>query len=365
MIKKKKNKILFLSRQIGTTGGAERRLLKLLDSSLNGDFNLISYSFMGNLDIYIDKPESRLIRNLFYIKRLFKLWYFILKEKPNLIHTFDLESGIYIKIIQRYLLTIRYSKLIIGYGASKIDHIPTSKILSRKGFQPDAYTCNSEAGKISLLKILPQPAPPLYLIYNGIDRVSPQEKVPKWRTENNFIVGCISKFDDNKKGERIFDLAEYIGKINKNIHFVFIGTGGNFKEWKLFYDSHRNRFSNLTLLGVVDDAIKLVEYFDVGILFSDNEGFPNAILEYMLYGKPTLTTSAGEVKTIIKNGENGIVIDCFDVKIFGQAIIEMHLNPELRQKLGLNAQKNVFLNFTFDQLTKKLDNLYREILELK
>lgn len=318
---------------------------------------------MGTLDVYLDIPKSRLIRNLNYIKRLVKLWLFLLKEKPDLIHSFDLESGIYIKIIQNYLFTARQAKLIIGYGANKIEHVPTAAFLSRRGFQPDAYTCNSMAGRTSLLQTIPHPAPAVHVIYNGLNVMAPQTEVPDWRKNYSCIVGCISKFDSNKKGERIFELAEYVGKLNPDIHFVFIGTGGNFNEWQTYYETQRHRFPNLTLLGVVQDAMKLVHYFDLGILFSEHEGFPNAILEYMLCGKPVIATQAGETAVMIQNGETGVLMDRFDTKSFGEAILRMAQQPDVGRVLGLNAQKRAISEFSFQSLTGRLQKLYSSLLK--
>lgn len=361
-MKTKKPIILFVARQIGTTGGAERRLLQLLSSPLKDKFELISYSFLGTLDVYIKRKKNRVLRNLQYIGRLFKLWYFLRKEKPDLIHSFDLESGVYIKIIQKYLFTSRSAKLIIGFGANTIEHAPTANILSRNSFQPDAYTCNSAAGKKCLNDILPKFAPPIYVIYNGLSTLPALKDEPEWRKKNSLIVGCISKFDNNKRGERIFELAEALGSSHPNIHFVFIGTGGGFNEWKSYYESQKKRFYNLTLLGVVQDAIQLVHYFDIGILFSENEGFPNAVLEYMLCGKPVVTTIAGETTTLVKNNENGFLVDPYEVEKFSAKIQQLCTDEEARRRMGEFAREYAKNSFSFTKMVEKHRFVYESLL---
>lgn len=351
-------KILFIARQIGTTGGAERRLLQLLSSPLQEKFKLISYSFLGVLDVYLKTPKNRVIRNLQYIERLLRLWHFLRKEQPDLIHSFDLESGIYIKIIQNYLFTARRAKLIIGYGANTIDHKATAKILSRKTFQPDAFTCNSESGRESLLAILPQPAPEVQVIYNGLNTIPAQTEVPKWRKDHALVVGCISKFDNYKCGKRIFELAELTAESRPDIHFVFIGTGGHYNEWKAYYDENSARYTNLTLLGVVQDAMKLVHYFDIGILFSEKEGFPNAVLEYMLCAKPVITTCAGESASMIKTNDTGILLNSYSKEEFVNKILLLSEQPNLRNQLGQRAKSFAEQHFSFYSMTEKFAHLY-------
>lgn len=313
---------------------------------------------MGTLDVYLDIPKSRLIRNLNYIKRLFKLWLFLLNKKPDLVHSFDLESGIYIKIIQNYLFTARKAKVIIGYGANKIEHAPTAAFLKNRRFQPDAYSCNSTAGKNSLLETIPRPAPPVHVIYNGLEVIAAQTEVPDWRKKHSFVVGCISKFDGNKKGERIFELAEYVGSLNPEIHFVFIGTGGHFNEWHTYYDTQRHRFPNLTLLGVVQDAMKLVHYFDLGILFSEHEGFPNAVLEYMLCGKPVIATQAGETAVMVTEGKNGYIITPYSTKKFGDKILKIMEDKELCLQMGQLSLDIAQNNFNLKAMTHNYRSLY-------
>lgn len=357
-MKNNKPIILFIARQIGTTGGAERRLLQLLSSPLQEKFELISYSFLGVLDVYLKIPKNRLVRNLQYIGRLIKLWHFLRKEQPDLIHSFDLESGIYIKIIQNYLFTARGAKVIIGYGANSIEHKATAKFLSRREFQPNAYTCNSEAGRTSLLATLPHPAPEVHVIYNGLNTVTAQTEVPKWRKNHALVVGCISKFDNNKCGERIFEIAELTAESRPDIHFVFIGTGGQYNLWKEHYDKNRTRYSNLTLLGVVQDAMKLVHYFDIGILFSEKEGFPNAVLEYMLCAKPVITTSAGESASMIRTNDTGILLNTYNKEEFTNNILLLANQPELRNLLGQQAKSFAEQHFSFSSMTERFAHLY-------
>ena len=71
---------------------------------------------------------------------------------------------------------------------------------------------------------------------------------------------------------------------------------------------------NVRFLGQIDDVIKGLKICDVGVLTSHEEGFSNAILEYMASSPPLVVTDIGGNRGI-KNKTNGYLVNVGDIII--------------------------------------------------
>lgn len=74
---------------------------------------------------------------------------------------------------------------------------------------------------------------------------------------------------------------------------------------------------------------------------SDFEGMSNTMLEAMAMGVPTIATDCpiGGAKTVIKNGENGILTPIGNEKKMADAIVHVLESADERKKLSYAAQK--------------------------
>lgn len=66
---------------------------------------------------------------------------------------------------------------------------------------------------------------------------------------------------------------------------------------------------------------------DVLLLTSDFEGMPCCVIEALGSGLPVVTTNAGEVKLVVKNGFSGEVVDVFDPGIIAGQLAHVLENP--------------------------------------
>ena len=93
---------------------------------------------------------------------------------------------------------------------------------------------------------------------------------------------------------------------------------------------------------------------------SDFEGMSNSMLEAMAIGLPTICTDcpAGGARAIIKDHENGILVPVNDTEAMCKAMCEVAHNPELAEKLSINATK-----IKEDLAVDKIVNQWMEIIE--
>ncbi len=67
-------------------------------------------------------------------------------------------------------------------------------------------------------------------------------------------------------------------------------------------------------------------------------------LQYMALGIPTVLSPVGINKKIVKNGENGYL--CASADEWKASLIQLILNPELRQSMGQSGRKTIIKNYS-------------------
>lgn len=92
----------------------------------------------------------------------------------------------------------------------------------------------------------------------------------------------------------------------------------------------------------------------VFLLPSIQEIFGMVLLEAMYFGKPIISSKSAGAETLIKSGENGIIIDTFDEKQWKEAMKNSLNNPERADYLGKRARETILSQFMWDGVARKM-----------
>lgn len=112
----------------------------------------------------------------------------------------------------------------------------------------------------------------------------------------------------------------------------------------------------------------LMETSDIFILNSriasngDMEGSPVSLLEAMSLEKAVISTNHAGIPSLITNHENGILIGENSQQELVDAMLLLINDGTLRKHLGLNARKTVQRNFDEDYISRKIENIYKQLL---
>ena len=114
-----------------------------------------------------------------------------------------------------------------------------------------------------------------------------------------------------------------------------------------------------TFTGTVreDEAIELMRYSQIYILFSTYEGLSFSLLQAMNLGKAVLVSNAQGNLDVITNGYNGLVVDKNDQEGLTKKLKELISNPELKANLGQAARKTVIDDYSLNQTLSATSNL--------
>jgi len=115
------------------------------------------------------------------------------------------------------------------------------------------------------------------------------------------------------------------------------------------------------LLGHRDDLPRLFAGFDLAVLSSRTEAFPNVILEAMATALPTVATDVGDVAYMI--GETGRVVPPGDPAALAEAILAVcAATADQRGALGAIARQRVIEHFGLATSIARYRALYTEVL---
>lgn len=113
--------------------------------------------------------------------------------------------------------------------------------------------------------------------------------------------------------------------------------------------------------GVTSDLRQRMRDGDLFVLSSRYEGFPNVLLEAMASGLPVVGFDCPYGPSeIVKDGENGVLVDPEDVDGLARAIDRLILNPELRAELSANAVGSLD-SYRLGNVLEQWNNLLLEV----
>lgn len=82
-------------------------------------------------------------------------------------------------------------------------------------------------------------------------------------------------------------------------------------------------------------------------------------------GKPVVATSVGSLPEVIKDGKNGFLVPPRDEKALADAIITLLKSDDLRSEMGKNAYYIATHELSWDTISRKTLDLYKEVLETR
>lgn len=119
---------------------------------------------------------------------------------------------------------------------------------------------------------------------------------------------------------------------------------------------------NVTILDDIDNVLPLLVNMDIGVISSQAEGTPLALLEYGLAQLAVVTTNVGKCGDIVENGVSGLVVPPRDeIKLAG-AILRFLKCEEFRKKAGKAIYKKINTNYSEKVAVEKIIKIYKEII---
>lgn len=114
--------------------------------------------------------------------------------------------------------------------------------------------------------------------------------------------------------------------------------------------------------GEVSDVSSLLQAADLLVLNSRQEPFGLVLVEAMASGTPVLATRVGGIPEIIKDGENGWLIEKGDTAGLAKKLLELSLDRSLLETIAQAAHYETCPQFSLERFQSRLHNLYAELI---
>lgn len=226
---------------------------------------------------------------------------------------------------------------------------------------------NSEAVKLSLIKAERISPERIVTIYNGVplpnllDSSKKKALRKKYKIGNDkFVIINVALFRLIQKGYNyLFRALEDLVYTHSQKDILLLITGGKEFEGEFNYllDGFKIR-KYIRFIGVQENLDDFYRLADLFVLPSLWEGCPNALLEAMSYGLPSVASRVGGVPEIIKHKEDGLIISPKNSKEIVKAVLLLKKDPILAKKLGDNARKKIQDKFSIEKNVKELSGLF-------
>ena len=129
-----------------------------------------------------------------------------------------------------------------------------------------------------------------------------------------------------------------VKKYKYNVKLDIFGDGPE-KDNIQKYINNKGLSNYIILKGRCNNILEIEKNYDLFIMTSLYEGFPNSLLEALAIGVPSISINCKTgPKDLITNEMNGILVDEYDVNFFANQILEMN-KIEILKKYGNNSKK--------------------------
>jgi glycosyltransferase involved in cell wall biosynthesis len=314
------------------------------------------------------------------LKALWKLFYYLKKEKPLIVHTHTPKAG------------------TLGMIASKLAGVPHRlhtvaglPLLETKGNKRKLLNFVEKLTYFCASKIYPNS--------KGLKNIILKEgfcKTDKLKIiANGSTNGINTEYFDAIKISPVIqtELKNSLGILNDDFVFLFVGritTDKGINELLIAFKNIATTISNvkLVLAGFFESELDPLHkntileiennpnvihvpfqkdvrpYYsisDVLVLPSYREGFPNAVLEAGAMGLPCIVTNINGCNEIIEEGKNGILIPTKNQEALYEAMKNIILNSSFKSYLQQNARPMIVNRFEQIVVWKALLSEYQKL----
>jgi glycosyltransferase involved in cell wall biosynthesis len=171
------------------------------------------------------------------------------------------------------------------------------------------------------------------------------------------VVGCVARLDPVKDLAMLLRAFARLARRHTAVHLVLVGDGP--EREALRADAVRLGLSgHVHFAGTRPNRPNLHALFDVSVLTSRSEGFPNTIVEAMAAGRPIVATRVGGVPDAVEDDRSGLLVEARDDEAFALALESMLRDETRRAAFGDAARERARQLFHRSHVLPELEALY-------
>ncbi|MBT5570938.1 MAG: glycosyltransferase [Alphaproteobacteria bacterium] len=165
------------------------------------------------------------------------------------------------------------------------------------------------------------------------------------------------------------DLIEALGSIRETLpdgwQLLCVGRDDGIGNALQAQSTQAGLSAHIQFLGSRSDIPTLLNVADISLLCSHEEGLPNAVIEAMAAGVPTIATEVGGTGEIIDHKVTGMLVPPRNPGVLAQSILELVQDTARRETMGKAARAEIESTYGLDICARAYDDLYQHVMTPK
>lgn len=177
---------------------------------------------------------------------------------------------------------------------------------------------------------------------------------------NAFKIICLANLRPQKDHLNLLKAFEMVSeKLNSTLHLIGYSPKTSYSKDIESYILNSKIKAKIFYYGTQTDVMSYLKQANLGVLSSNSEGLPVALLEYGLAGLPVIVTDVGECKKVVN--EYGLVIEPKNYIKLKDAIFYYFKNDKKRIEDAINFQKHILSKYGENSIYKQIFQFYKEL----
>ena len=170
--------------------------------------------------------------------------------------------------------------------------------------------------------------------------------------DNKTVVGFVGTFGPWHGAPVLAESARLV-RSNTHYHFLFVGDGDQRAQTESIVNASgmgatfTGRVSHDDVPAYLDACDILVSPHVPATDGSEFFGSPTKMFEYLSMAKPVIASRLGQVADVIRDGENGLLVEPGDARALASAIERLARDKSLRVRLGVAGRQTVIERYTW------------------
>ena len=178
--------------------------------------------------------------------------------------------------------------------------------------------------------------------------------------DDDVAVGVVANLYPVKNHAMLLRAAALLSTEWPRVRFVLVGDGAEREALERI--ARELRIADQVLMaGRVTNEPGFPGIFDIAVLTSWEEGFPNWIVEAMAAGRPVVATRVGGVPDAVIEEETGLLVPTDDHTAMARALDRLLRDEDLRIRLGAASTVRARSQYHVTAVMSRLESLYAEL----
>jgi glycosyltransferase involved in cell wall biosynthesis len=179
--------------------------------------------------------------------------------------------------------------------------------------------------------------------------------------DGSIVIGMVAQLIERKGHEILLNALEKLVPEFPNLQVLLFGKGPERSAIEKTI-SDKKLAQQVRLMGFADDMKSLYPHFDILVHPAWKEGLGVSLIEAAYCAVPIIASRAGGMPEIVRENENGLLIEPGNPKELENHMRTLLKAPDLRKQMGSKGKEIVAREFAVEPMVEGNIEIYRQLI---